>query len=70
MDANIAFSTIWQAFDSGHTLPACAWCGRVLIDETWFLPSRAMLAAIDERYAFSHSICEACSGMLGAHARA
>jgi hypothetical protein len=64
MDETNAFSNILGAFDAGKTLPACAWCGRVRIDETWFLPSRAALVAVDERYAFSHSICEPCATTL------
>jgi hypothetical protein len=64
MDANDAFSRIWTAFDAGHILSACAWCGRVRIDEAWVVPSRAALAAIDERHAFSHSICERCANNL------
>jgi hypothetical protein len=65
MDASDAFSCIWTAFDAGDILPACAWCGQVRIDETWLLPSRGALAAIDQRYMFSHSICEECADMIG-----
>jgi len=64
MDTSDAFSRIWTAFDVGETLPACAWCGRVRIDETWLLPSPAALAAVDERYTFSHSICDECADTL------
>jgi hypothetical protein len=55
MDTSDPFSRIWAAFDTGQILPACAWCGRVWIDETWLLASPAVLAAVDRRYTFSHS---------------
>ena len=58
MDTSETFSRIWTAFDACQMLAACAWCGRVRIDETWLLPPPAALAAIDQRYAFSHSICD------------
>lgn len=58
MDTSDAFSRIWSAFDAGDILPACAWCGRVRIGEARLLPSPAALAAIDQRYTFSHSICD------------
>jgi hypothetical protein len=61
MDTSDSFLRIWTAFDTGQILPACAWCGRVRIDETWLLPSPAVLAAVDRRYTFSHSICDACA---------
>ena len=57
-------SRIWSAFDSGQILTACAWCGRVRIDDVWVAPPPAALAAVDERYAFSHSICDRCAGQL------
>jgi len=60
-DTSDAFLRIWTAFDSGQILPACAWCGRVRVDETWHSPSPAVLAAVDGRYTFSHSICDACA---------
>jgi hypothetical protein len=58
------FSRIWNAFDAGQILPACAWCGRVRIDDTWLVPSPGILAAIDQRNMFSHSICNGCAEML------
>lgn len=61
MDTSDAFLRIWTAFDAGDVLPACAWCGRVRIDDDWLLPSPAALAAIDQRYTFSHSICDRCA---------
>jgi hypothetical protein len=65
MERSDAFARVWAAFDAGDILPACAWCGRVRIDEIWLLPSGAALAAIDQRYAFSHSVCDGCADMLG-----
>jgi hypothetical protein len=60
MDANDTFSRIWAAFEAGQILPACAWCGRVRIDEAWLFASPAALAAIDQRLTLSHSICDVC----------
>jgi hypothetical protein len=68
MDTSDAFSRIWSAFDAGHVLSSCAWCKRVRIDGTWLLPSPAALAAIDERYAFSHSVCDGCATAIAAAA--
>jgi uncharacterized integral membrane protein len=61
MELNECFSRIWTAFDAGQIMAVCAWCGRVRVDEAWVAPPRAALAAIDERHAFSHSICERCA---------
>jgi hypothetical protein len=61
MDTSDTFLRIWTAFGAGDLLSACAWCGRVRIDETWLPPSPAVLAAIDQRYTFSHSICDLCA---------
>jgi hypothetical protein len=36
----------------------------VRIDEVWLRPPRAALAAVDGRYAFSHSICDPCATNL------
>ena len=55
------FSRIWAAYEDGDLLATCAWCGRVRIDERWLLPPPAALAAIDERNALSHSICDECA---------
>ena len=60
MDTTDAFSRIWTAFEACETLPACAWCGRVRIDETWQVPPPAALATIDERHALTHTICPLC----------
>jgi hypothetical protein len=64
METSDDVSRIWAAFDDGQILPVCAWCGRVRIDEVWLLPSHAALAAVDDRYTFSHSICERCADNL------
>jgi len=69
MDRSDSFSHIWTAFDAGQILPACAWCGRVRIDDAWLVPPSGALAAIDERYTFSHSVCDRCADLLG-HAEA
>ena len=61
VDTADTFSQIWTAFEAGHVLPACAWCGQIRIDEARLTPPPAALAAIDPRYTFSHSICERCA---------
>ncbi|HEY3542415.1 MAG TPA: hypothetical protein VGK79_07720 [Gaiellaceae bacterium] len=61
MDSSDTFLRIWTAFDAGEILPACAWCGRVRIDDIWLMPSPAALAAVDQRHMLSHSICDLCA---------
>jgi len=66
MERNDIFSRIWVAFEEGRIVPACAWCGRVQIDDGWVLPPRVVLDAVDTRQLFSHSICDECrAGMPG-----
>lgn len=62
MNTNDLFSRIWAVYEAGDLLATCAWCGRVRIDDTWLVPPRAALAAIEERNVLSHSICDACAG--------
>jgi len=69
MEDNDTFSRIWDAFDSGRILAACAWCGRVQIDDIWLSPSPAALAAIDHRHTLSHSICDECAALVRTHSR-
>jgi hypothetical protein len=61
MDERDVFSRIVGAYEDGVVVPACAWCGRVRIDDTWLVPPPAALAAIDARNTLSHSICDACA---------
>jgi len=61
VDTNQIFSYIWTAFDAGLMLTRFAWCRRVRVDGAWIVPSRAALVAVDERHAFSHSICVGCA---------
>ena len=60
MDAQEVFTRIFTTYDEGHTLAACAWCGRVRLDGRWIVPPHAALAAIDARNTLSHSICDEC----------
>lgn len=69
MQTSETFSRIWSAFDEGQIVATCAWCGRVWIDEAWVSPPPAALAAVDTRYAFSHSICNACCERAGRERR-
>jgi len=64
MESGEVFSHIWHSFDTGRVVPICAWCGRVRIDDTWLVPPPAVLTAIDERHALSHTICERCVDAL------
>jgi hypothetical protein len=61
VEASEVFSRIVAIYDDGGIVPACAWCGRVRIDDAWIVPPAAALAAIDERNTLSHSICDACA---------
>jgi hypothetical protein len=61
MDETDVFSHIVAIAEDGGVVPACAWCGRVRIDDTWLVPPPAALVAIDARNTLSHSICDACA---------
>jgi len=61
MEAQEVFSRIVESYEEGGVMPACAWCGRVRIDDAWVVPPRAALDAIDTRNTLSHSICDACA---------
>jgi len=60
------FGEIWNVYERGGTIVRCAWCGQILLAESWVRPPLDALAAIDERLATSHSICPSClSQQLG-----
>jgi len=59
--ASDVFSRIVRMYESGEVVRACAWCGRVRLDDAWVVAPPAALAAIDERNTLSHSICDACA---------
>ena len=52
---------IFATYEAGGLITACAWCNRVEIDAEWHLAPHTALAAIEERYTLSHSICPACA---------
>ena len=52
---------IFATYEAGDLITACAWCNRVEIDGDWHLAPHSALAAIDERYTLSHSICPTCA---------
>lgn len=52
---------IFATYEAGDLITACAWCKRVEIDGEWHLAPHSALAAIEERYTLSHSICQACA---------
>ena len=51
---------IAEAYDAGELIPACAWCGRLSIEEEWIVPPTGVLATIDEPLTLSHTICPSC----------
>jgi hypothetical protein len=55
------FARIWALYEEGGILVACAWCGRIRLDEHWLRPPRSVVAAVDAPNMFSHSICEDCT---------
>jgi hypothetical protein len=52
---------IFATYEAGDLITACAWCDRVEIDAEWHLAPHTALAAIEERYTLSHSICPMCA---------
>jgi len=55
---------IWQAYESGELVPACAWCGSVRLRGEWVTPPPGALATIDEQVTLSHSICPNCAASM------
>jgi hypothetical protein len=55
--ANRMFAT----YEAGDLITVCAWCNRVEIEGDWHPTPHTALAAIEERYTLSHSICPACA---------
>ena len=52
---------IFATYEAGDLITACAWCSRVEIDGEWHPAPHPALAAIEERYTLSHSICPTCA---------
>jgi hypothetical protein len=52
---------IFATYEAGDLITACAWCNRVEIDGDWHLAPLTALAAIEEGYTLSHSICPVCA---------
>ncbi|HKI66342.1 MAG TPA: hypothetical protein VJ989_03645 [Solirubrobacterales bacterium] len=60
MERSEIFAAVWDAFEVGEILTACAWCGRVEIGGVWLpLPSAAVIAV--EGHGISHTICSRCA---------
>jgi hypothetical protein len=55
------FARVWELYETGRHVIACAWCGRVRLDDRWFEVPHAALDAIDAANVLSHSICEECA---------
>lgn len=60
MDRNEVLAKIWEAYEAGALIPACAWCGCVFIHGQWVAPPYGALSTIDEPMTMSHSICPRC----------
>jgi hypothetical protein len=60
MDSGHVFSRIRSAFEAGEIPTACAWCGRVQVDDDWLPIPPAVVAALNGPQAFTHSICGSC----------
>jgi hypothetical protein len=60
MDQKEVLARIWEAYEAGELIPACAWCGRVRIERKWLAPPPGALAVIDAPMTLSHSICPSC----------
>jgi len=60
MDRNAVLAKIWEAYEAGAYIPACAWCGRVCLDGEWVEPPVGALSTIDAPMTLSHSICPRC----------
>ena len=52
---------IFATYEAGDLITACAWCNRVEIDGSWHLAPPTALAAIEDQYTLSHSICPVCA---------
>jgi hypothetical protein len=54
-------SAVLAAYETGNLIPACAWCGRLLIGEEWVRPPLGGLSTVDEAELLTHSICPDCA---------
>lgn len=52
---------IFASYETGDLITACAWCNRVEIDGECHLAPHTAVAAIEEQYTLSHSICPVCA---------
>jgi hypothetical protein len=53
-------SRMLATYEAAGLLTLCGWCKRVKIDSEWHLTPLMALAAIDDSYSITHSICPAC----------
>jgi hypothetical protein len=63
MDLNEVLAKIWEAYEAGELVTACAWCGRVRIEGEWYDPPQWALSTIDD-LTLSHLICPRCAAQL------
>jgi hypothetical protein len=60
-DGSSAFWDVWDIFERGGVLVACAWCDRICVEGVWGYAPIGALDAIDGRQTLSHSICPQCA---------
>jgi hypothetical protein len=66
LDRNEFLANIWEAYESGALLSACAWCGCVCIDGEWIEPPPGALETLDKPVTLSHSVCPKCLETMAA----
>ena len=60
---------IWEAYESGSLISACAWCDRLCLDGRWVDPPHGALMTIDASVTLSHGICPSCAEVQAAEAQ-
>jgi hypothetical protein len=60
MDRDEVLAKIWEAYEAGHLIPVCAWCGCVRIEGEWFDLIHGDTAPVDDPMTLSHTICPRC----------
>ncbi len=60
-DSSSPFWHVWDIFERGGVIVACAWCDRICVEGAWGYAPIGALEAIDGRQTLSHSICPHCA---------
>jgi hypothetical protein len=61
LDRSEIQAKIWETYESGELIRACAWCTRLCLDGEWVLADRDALRSIDALVTLSHGICPSCA---------